>query len=40
MPDLKLCTDNAAMIACAGYYNFINGMRDSLNLNAISNLKL
>ncbi len=40
MPDLKLCTDNAAMIACAGYYNFINGKRDSLNLNAISNLKL
>ena len=23
MPDLKLCTDNAAMIASAGYYNFI-----------------
>ena len=40
MPDLKLCTDNAAMIACAGYYNFISGKRDSLNLNAISNLKL
>jgi len=24
MPDLKLCTDNAAMIASSGYYNFIN----------------
>ena len=40
MPDLKLCTDNAAMIASAGYYNFIGGKRDTLNLNAIPNLKL
>ena len=40
MPDLKLCTDNAAMIASAGYYNFIAGKRDDLDLNAIPNLKL
>ena len=40
MPDLKLCTDNAAMIASAGYYNFIEGKRDELDLNAIPNLKL
>lgn len=40
MPDLKLCTDNAAMIGSAGYYNFIAGRRDSLNLNAVPNLKL
>ena len=40
MPDLKLCTDNAAMIASAGYYNFISGKRDSMDLNAIPNLKL
>ena len=40
MPDLKLCTDNAAMIASAGYYNFINGNISELNLNAIPNLKL
>ena len=40
MPDLKLCTDNAAMIASAGYYNFISGKRDELDLNAVPNLKL
>ena len=40
MPDLKLCTDNAAMIASAGYYNFISGKLNDLNLNAIPNLKL
>lgn len=39
-PDLKLCTDNAAMIASAGYYNFINGKTSDLTLNAIPNLKL
>ena len=40
MPDLKLCTDNAAMIASSGYYNFINNKVDDLTLNAIPNLKL
>ncbi len=39
-PELKLCTDNAGMIACQGYYNFIQGIRGDLNLNAIPNLKL
>ncbi len=39
-PDFKLCTDNAAMIASAGYYNFINGKKSDLTLNAIPNLKL
>ena len=39
-PELKLCTDNAAMIASAGYYNFLKGTRGELDLNAIPNLKL
>lgn len=40
MPDLKLCTDNAAMIASAAYYNYMAGKISDLRLNAIPNLKL
>ena len=39
-PELKLCTDNAAMIASAGYYEYINNKRDDLTLNAVPNLKI
>ncbi len=40
MPDMKLCTDNAAMIASAGYFKFVNKEINELDLNAIPNLKL
>lgn len=40
VPSLKLCTDNAAMIGCAGYYEFLKGNFASLDLNAYPNLKL
>ena len=39
-PELKLCTDNAAMIASAGYYNYLAGNTADLSLNAIPNLKI
>ncbi|WP_195988715.1 tRNA (adenosine(37)-N6)-threonylcarbamoyltransferase complex transferase subunit TsaD [Clostridium sp. D53t1_180928_C8] len=35
-----LCTDNAAMIGSAAYFNFINEEISDLNLNAKPNLKL
>ncbi len=39
-PSNILCTDNAAMIASAGYYRYLNGDISSLDLNAIANLKI
>lgn len=39
-PPIILCTDNAAMIASAGYYRFINGKVSDLSLNANPSLKL
>ena len=39
-PEPILCTDNAAMIAASGYYNYINNERADLKLNAIPNLKI
>lgn len=39
-PSSIFCTDNAAMIGVAGYYEFINGTRHGLDLNAVPNLKI
>ena len=39
-PSPILCTDNAAMIGAAAYYEYINGTRHGLDLNAVPNLKL
>ena len=39
-PSPIFCTDNAAMIGAAAYYDFLAGKRDGLDLNAVPNLKL
>ena len=39
-PSPIFCTDNAAMIGAAAYYEYIAGKRDGLDLNAVPNLKL
>ena len=39
-PSPILCTDNAAMIGAAGYYEFMKGNRSGMDLNAVPNLKL
>lgn len=39
-PSPILCTDNAAMIGAAGYYEYKKGIRSGLDLNAVPNLKL
>lgn len=40
MPEPVLCTDNAAMIGAAGYYEYKKGVVHGLDLNAVPNLKL
>ena len=39
-PSPVLCTDNAAMIGCAAYYEYLAGTRHGLDLNAVPNLKI
>ncbi len=39
-PEPILCTDNAAMIACAGYYGYLNNDFADMTLNAVPSLPL
>lgn len=39
-PPPVLCTDNAVMIAAAGYYEYISGTRADMKLNAVPSLPL
>jgi N6-L-threonylcarbamoyladenine synthase len=39
-PSIKLCTDNAAMIGSAAYFNFINNKVSDLDLSVAPNLEL
>ena len=39
-PELVYCTDNAAMIGAAAYYDYLAGKKSELDLNAVPYLKL
>ena len=40
MPTPIMCTDNAAMIGCAAYYEYLKGHRSGMDLNAVPILRL
>lgn len=40
MPELSLCGDNAAMIACQGSYNFASGIIADESLNAVATMSM
>ena len=40
IPPLSLCGDNAAMIGCQGYYEYLAGARAGSDLNAYANMEL
>lgn len=40
LPPLELCGDNGAMIACQGYFNYLDGQFADESLNAIATLSL
>lgn len=39
-PPIEYCTDNAAMIAAAGYFAYLDGRRANLTLNSVSSSEL
>jgi len=40
IPPFKYCTDNAAMIAAAGYFRFVNDLRDPMDIDVLPNWPL
>ncbi|MBR3058397.1 MAG: tRNA (adenosine(37)-N6)-threonylcarbamoyltransferase complex transferase subunit TsaD [Clostridiales bacterium] len=40
LPKMTYCTDNAAMIASAGYFDYMAGVRDTLDMNAYPSLEM
>lgn len=40
MPELKYCGDNAAMIGCQAYYDYLVGKRADMSLNGVATLSL
>jgi N6-L-threonylcarbamoyladenine synthase len=40
IPPIQFCTDNAAMIASAGYYRYASGQRDGLDMDVLPNWPL
>ena len=38
LPEFKFTTDNAAMIAIAGYFHYLNGERTSLDVAPVSRI--
>ena len=39
-PELKYCTDNAAMIASAGYFNFLEGKKRNFKFKCCAKFKI
>ena len=39
-PPIRFCTDNAAMVAVAGHYRYLTGLRSELDLDAVPSLTL
>jgi len=40
IPPISLCTDNAAMIASAGYFRYLQGQQDGLDIDVLPNWPL